>query len=108
MSTIVRVPDPLPQEMGRGTNVLQSGEFFLSGLHSSELVMDGEVWLQSGTGLISGSSMHCPIFDSPNECCATAPAATSSLVFSVQPPEVAAGGCGGCSGGCVEEEKNKL
>ena len=69
---LVRVPDPLPQEMGRGTNVFKSGEFFFSGSHSSELFMDGKVWHQSGIGRISGSSMHCPIFGSPTDCCARA------------------------------------
>ena len=49
----VRVPDPLPQEMGRGTNVFKSGEFFFSSSHSKKIVADREEWHQSGTGRIS-------------------------------------------------------
>ena len=33
---LVRVPDPLPQEMDRGTNVFKSGEFFFTASHSSK------------------------------------------------------------------------
>ena len=43
VSVVVRVPNPLPQEVGWGTNVFKSGEFFFSGSHSSKLVLDGEV-----------------------------------------------------------------
>ena len=36
-TTLVRVPDPLPQEMGQGTNVFKSGEFFFSSSHSKKI-----------------------------------------------------------------------